>query len=253
MVAPSSNSNSNTSVAVCTAVGFRTLKAEDYAEAAERLKPDVVVGLGDVPYGRALGSKRTEKGTDRMVEWLKNHVVLRDLQGRKGGKLFAPLLPVSCANQRFYTDFLEDDAKDDVSGLAIYSSESLEDLPEALQHLPRLAFLEPSTPHQVLRQIALGCDILTVPFIAAATDAGIALDFSLPAPELISRDHRSVSPLSLGVDMWLTEHAADLSPLADDCKCYTCTNHHRAYLQHLLVAKEMLGWLLLQIHNHHTI
>ncbi|KAJ3947166.1 uncharacterized protein N0V96_003553 [Colletotrichum fioriniae] len=34
------------------------------------------------------------------------------------------------------------------------------------------------------------------------------------------------------------------------CKCYACTTHHRAFLHHLLNAKEMLGWTLLQIHNH---
>lgn len=253
MLAPTSNPNTNTSIAVSTSVGFRTLKAEDYAEAAERLQPDVVVALGDVPYGRALGSKRIEKGTDRMIEWMQNHVALRKLHDQKGGRLFAPLLPVSCANQQFYIDCLKDDVKSDVAGLAIYSTESLQDLPAALHHLPRIAFLEPTTPHQVLRQVSLGCDILTVPFITAATDAGIALDFRFPAPETTTHAHEPISPLPLGIDMWLAEHAADLSPLATDCACYACTNHHRAYLQHLLAAKEMLGWILLQIHNHHTI
>lgn len=233
-------------------MGFRTLKADDYAEAAERLKPDVVVGLGDVPHGRALGAKRVEKGTDRMIEWMQSHVTRRKGQKEGSGRLFAPLLPVSCANQQFYVDCLTEELRDDVSGLAFYNTESMADLPESLRHLPRLAFLEPSTPHQILRQVALGCDILTVPFIGAATDAGIALAFTFPAPETTTPDHEPESPLPLGVDMWLPEHAADLSPLSPGCECYTCTTHHRAYLQHLLVAKEMLGWILLQIHNHHT-
>jgi len=33
------------------------------------------------------------------------------------------------------------------------------------------------------------------------------------------------------------------------CKCYACRKHHRAYVQHLLTAKEMTAWVLLQIHN----
>ena len=148
---------------------------------------------------------------------------------------------------------LTEELKDEVSGLALYDMKTLDDLPESLHHLPRMAFLEPKTPHQILRQVALGCDILTVPFIGAATDAGIALDFRLPAPEPVVHDHGPVSPLALGVDMWSSDHAADVSPLAKDCQCYSCTNHHRAYLQHLLVAKEMLGWILLQVHNHHTV
>ena len=53
--------------------------------------------------------------------------------------------------------------------------------------------------------------------------------------------------------MWSTEYTTDLSPLQEDCKCYTCSNHHRAFIRHLLDAKEMLGWVLLQLHNHHVI
>ena len=255
MIAPAANPNTNTTVSICTAVGFRVLKAEDYAEAVDRLKADVVVGLGDIAYGRAQGSKRIEKATDRSIEWLQEHIALRHASESEdsAGRLFAPLLPVSCANQQFYIDYLVQDAAKKISGLAVYDLTALEDFPEALQHLPRLAFTEPNTPHEVLRQVSLGLDILTIPFISAATDAGIALDFSFPASSTTAHDHVPFAPLALGIDMWSSLHAADLSPLAENCKCYTCTNHHRAYIQHLLVAKEMLGWVLLQIHNHHII
>ncbi|KAI7568808.1 hypothetical protein KC317_g3866 [Hortaea werneckii] len=53
--------------------------------------------------------------------------------------------------------------------------------------------------------------------------------------------------------MWSPSHSTSLTPLAENCTCYACTNHHCAYIQHLLVAKEMLGWVLLQIHNHHIL
>lgn len=255
VIAPPANPNTNTTVSICTAVGFRLLKAEDYAETAESLKADILVGLGDNPYGRALGSKRIEKATDRNIDWLQNHIRLRNnsesqcLQAR----LFAPLLPVSCANQQYYIDSLVEECFNDVSGLAIYSLSSLEGLPKNLQQLPRLAFTEPSTPQQILREISLGVDLLTVPFIAAATDTGIALDFSFPAPKHVQRNHESIPALSLGLDMWLPDHSTDLSSLVEGCECYACTNHHRAYIQHLLNAKEMLAWVLLQIHNHHVL
>ncbi len=38
-------------------------------------------------------------------------------------------------------------------------------------------------------------------------------------------------------------------PVEDDCDCYTCTNHTRAYLHHLFKAKEMLASTLATIHN----
>lgn len=41
----------------------------------------------------------------------------------------------------------------------------------------------------------------------------------------------------------------DFSPLDLSCDCYTCQNFTRAYLRHLINAKEILGVQLLSIHN----
>ena len=41
----------------------------------------------------------------------------------------------------------------------------------------------------------------------------------------------------------------DFSVLDDECDCYTCRNYTRAYIRHLLKAKEILGVRLLSIHN----
>ncbi|MGW8249266.1 MAG: tRNA guanosine(34) transglycosylase Tgt [Anaerolineales bacterium] len=47
--------------------------------------------------------------------------------------------------------------------------------------------------------------------------------------------------------------ARDHSPIDSACNCYTCQNFSRAYLRHLIVAKEMLSATLLSIHNLHTL
>jgi queuine tRNA-ribosyltransferase len=44
-------------------------------------------------------------------------------------------------------------------------------------------------------------------------------------------------------------YKADFGPLMDGCDCYTCANYTRAYLRHLLRAKEILGYTLMSIHN----
>ncbi len=41
----------------------------------------------------------------------------------------------------------------------------------------------------------------------------------------------------------------DFTPIDDECDCYTCKNYTRAYIRHLLNAKEILGVRLLSIHN----
>jgi len=43
--------------------------------------------------------------------------------------------------------------------------------------------------------------------------------------------------------------AQDFSPLDPTCNCYTCRNFTRAYVRHLLNAKEVLGIRLTTIHN----
>ena len=45
------------------------------------------------------------------------------------------------------------------------------------------------------------------------------------------------------------QYKDDFSQPDPDCHCYTCTNYSRAYLHHLVKAKERLGATLLSIHN----
>jgi len=46
-------------------------------------------------------------------------------------------------------------------------------------------------------------------------------------------------------------HRKDAGPLDDACGCPACTGYSRAYLHHLVMAKEMLGPMLLTWHNLH--
>ena len=45
------------------------------------------------------------------------------------------------------------------------------------------------------------------------------------------------------------EHTASSRPLDEACGCYTCRNYSRAYLRHLYVAREILAYRLLTMHN----
>ena len=46
-----------------------------------------------------------------------------------------------------------------------------------------------------------------------------------------------------------TAHRLDTSPIDPECDCYTCRNFSRGTLRHLFIAKEMLGPILVTIHN----
>ena len=40
-------------------------------------------------------------------------------------------------------------------------------------------------------------------------------------------------------------YAEEFKPIMDNCKCYSCLHHTRAYIHHLLVTKELLAHTLL--------
>jgi queuine tRNA-ribosyltransferase len=167
--------------------------------------------------------------------------------------IFAPTLPIPYAMQWEYLTRLSDDFSSSISGLAVYSSDTIPDLANhpALASKPRLSLDAPATPHHVLRQIASGADIFLLPFLNSVSDSGVALTFQFPAPSPSpSSDGNGTALLPLGRDLSDPAFAFSVTPLREGCRCYTCTTHHAAYVHHLLSAREMLGWTLLQIHNH---
>ncbi|CAL3970244.1 unnamed protein product [Diplocarpon coronariae] len=244
--------NSNTGISAFTSTGFQVVSNKAYISYIESLRPDIAIALADVPYGTQPGRKRIAKMGDRTQDWLSQLLEKKT----EGQAVFAPVLPIGMLDQSEYLNNVADDLAGEISGLAFYDSNVLPDIPAttAISRLPRLSLDEPTSPRQLLRQISLGMDIFTVPFIGYATDAGIALSFRFPRPstdERIPFNNGGIWPL--GIDMWPASHAASLLPLSTSCTCYTCTDHHRAFVQHLLSAKEMLGWVLLQVHNHHVL
>ncbi|GAB4210645.1 MAG: tRNA guanosine(34) transglycosylase Tgt [Synechococcales cyanobacterium] len=83
--------------------------------------------------------------------------------------------------------------------------------------------------------------------IRDAVAAGLDL-FDCVIPTRYAR-HGAVISRGERWNMKNTPHRRDFSPLDPDCACYTCQNFSRAYLCHLIRAKEMLGYTLLAIHN----
>jgi queuine tRNA-ribosyltransferase subunit QTRTD1 len=248
------NGNSNAAISIFTSTGFQVLSNKSYINSMLKLRPDIAIALADIPYGTLPGTKRVAKMGDRTEEWLTQLINEKD----EDQAIFAPVLPIDFHSQWEYLNHVADDLGPEISGLAFYDSNLLPDIPAttSLSRLPRLSLDEPASPHTILRQVSLGMDIFTIPFIGYATDAGIALTFRFPRPlpdESTASHVTGTKVIPLGIDMWTPSHATSVIPLSTSCTCYTCTSHHRAYIQHLLSAKEMLGWTLIQIHNYHIL
>lgn len=252
--------NSDNYIQIFTSNGFQALRNPDYINAIQALKPDIAIPLADINYGqeRTPQSKSILRMCERTEEWISELHASIDLDELRSSNtsIFAPTLPAPYPMQWQYLNRLSDDIVDILSGLAIYDVDILPDLVNypALTPLARLSVDSPATPHDVLRQIALGIDTFILPFINATSDAGVAMTFTFPAPKNTDANNGGgTNLLPLGTDLTDPENTTSLTPLADSCTCYACTQHHRAYLHHLLNAREMLAWTLLQVHNHHTL
>lgn len=251
---PSPVGNSNQAISISTSVGFHPLSTTAYSKYVQALRPDIAVSLADVAYGQKAGVKRLEMMGDRTIKFLDSLIYELKEQEFSETAIFAPVLPIDIRDQWEYLEHIADELTDSISGLAFYSSSLIPFIPAttAILQLPRLSLDKPSSPHEILRQIHLGMDIFTIPFLGFATDAGLGLTFQFPPPASKYIETTNRGPHPLAIDHFSSALATTTAPITPHCSCYTCTAHHTAYITHLLSANEMLGWVLLQIHNHHT-
>lgn len=87
------------------------------------------------------------------------------------------------------------------------------------------------SPEDLINGIARGVDI-----------------FDCVLPTRLAR-HQAAMTRTGRVNLMNAEHARVQRPIDETCGCYTCQNFTRAYLRHLIVAKEMLAATLISIHN----
>jgi len=72
--------------------------------------------------------------------------------------------------------------------------------------------------------------------------------FDCVLPTRLARHHSAFSPEGR-LNLMNAAFARDQRPIDETCDCYTCQTFTRAYIRHLIVAKELLAGTLLSIHN----
>ena len=87
------------------------------------------------------------------------------------------------------------------------------------------------SPEDLINGVARGIDI-----------------FDCVLPTRLAR-HQSAFTHSGRINLMNAGFAHDASPIESGCECYTCRTFSRAYLRHLIVAKELLAGTLVSIHN----
>ena len=101
-------------------------------------------------------------------------------------------------------------------------------------HMPRSKpryLMGVGTPEDLINGIARGIDF-----------------FDCVLPTRLARHHAAFSTEGR-LNLMNASFASDPQPIDKECQCYTCRNFSRAYIRHLVVAKETLASTLLSIHN----
>ncbi|MCL2136075.1 MAG: tRNA guanosine(34) transglycosylase Tgt [Coriobacteriia bacterium] len=111
--------------------------------------------------------------------------------------------------------------------------QSLEGIAEALPKDRPRYLMGVGNPTSMLKAIALGIDL-----------------FDCVLPTRTARMGSAFSSFGR-LNLRNARFKDDLDSLDPYCKCFTCQNHSRAYIRHLVVSKEMLAGVLLSIHNLH--
>ncbi len=91
------------------------------------------------------------------------------------------------------------------------------------------------TPGDLVNGIARGIDI-----------------FDCVLPTRLARHQAAMTPAGR-LNLQNAANIRDERPIVPGCGCYTCQHFSRAYLRHLITAKEMLSATLISIHNIHTL
>ena len=106
------------------------------------------------------------------------------------------------------------------------------------------AILPPDKPRYLM-------GVGTPPDLVNGVQRGIDI-FDCVLPTRLAR-HKAAMTNNGRMNMMNAQYARDERPISSTCTCYTCQNHSRAYIRHLLQVKEMLAGTLLSIHNIHTL
>jgi len=72
--------------------------------------------------------------------------------------------------------------------------------------------------------------------------------FDCVLPTRLARHGNAFTPFGK-INLKNAQYKEDFEPIDHNCDCYTCKNYSKAYIRHLMVAKESLGGRLLSIHN----
>ena len=204
-------------------------------EIQNQLGADVIMAFDECPPYPAT-REEVVAATERTYRWLKRCINAHD---RTDQALFGII------QGGVHLDLRQMAAKEladlDLPGYAI-GGVSVGEPPELIEKIVKAT--TPLLPEQKPRYLM---GVGTYKEMAQAIASGIDL-FDCVIPTRLARHGAAL----VQGERWNLKNARfrrDLTPVDESCPCYTCQTFSRAYLCHLLHAKELLAYTLISIHN----
>ncbi|KAH8415662.1 hypothetical protein KR222_007685 [Zaprionus bogoriensis] len=251
-------------VPLFTRHGKESLTPQRYMEIVASFAPDVYQGLCDADTNPDSSKKRVQKSVDRTVrfmeqcylehgklERLANCTLLAPIVG--GYNTFARSQCIKHARSQpagSYGGYILEGFH--TNGLAASELKETQLLP-VVQHCveqlePELPRFMPGayTPLLTLELVRLGVDVFDTSYAYCASANYRALTFSFASGEAAAQAEPAVF-----LDLTDEDLKEQFRPLLAGCSCLACQKHTRAYIHHLYKTRELLGPILLMIHNLH--
>lgn len=200
------------------------------------LGADVIMAFDECPPADAT-KEQIQAATDRSYRWLKRCITAH--QNPEKQALFGIVQGGIHLDLR--TQAVEQLAELDLPGYAI-GGVSVGETPELINAtVKHTAPLLPADKPRYLMGVG------TYREMAQAIASGIDL-FDCVIPTRLGR-HGTVLIQGKRINIKNAQYKRDYQPLDPTCSCYACQNFSRAYLNHLVRSREMLGYMMLSLHN----
>lgn len=246
------------SVAVYKRSGKVSITPNRYMEMMETFKPDFYSSIADADTYKDSAKRRVVKACDRSESMFQESLQFKTASDKLKNSFLVASVPGGFnqwERKRMVNDLTASD--NEIGGYFIdgvhrngYEATSLDIpalkeivkytnsmLPEKKLKMMMGAFL----PHVTLELIILGIDVFDSSFVNLVTNANRAMvfNYNLKTPEKRFPE----------IDLMDSKFKDDFGPFVKGCQCLACQKHTRAYTNHLLKTHELLGPMLLTIHN----
>lgn len=201
------------------------------------LGSDIIMAFDECP-PYPCSEEELEKAMERTHKWLK---ICKEVMTRKESLLFGIVQGGLSVPHRL--ECIKEVTSMDLPGYALGGFSVGEPMELMYSVLPQITPEMPKNKPRYLMGVGKPIDLLE------SVNAGIDM-FDCVMPTRVARNGK-VYTHNGEINIKRAQYKKDTRPLDENCECYTCKNHSRAYLRHLFATGEILSSVLLSTHNVH--